>query len=232
MLTAYSFPFVNLSLAGTPKDFILFALCLWETCSWRDYAPETLRAAGREPRFGCVLPHGVLVYLPTLLWVFSAQLAASLLCITTLLAITTQSPAKTRHDDHDNTLSCERRERCWKPAHNMPPFFFQDASLLMPVRKKKFSLCMNVEGRHCSLYIVTKACKCELICATSLWSQGSVLCPFCLIHVAGADWLTVPGKSAREAIKMFQQYWNKLGGGGGRVFISLLNKATADPIFS
>lgn len=26
------------------------------------------------------------------------------------------------------------------------PFFFQDASLLIPVRKKKFSLCMNVEG--------------------------------------------------------------------------------------
>lgn len=111
VLTAYYFPFVNLSLAGMPKDFILFALCLWETCSWRDCAPETLGAAEWEPCFSCVLPCGVLVYLPTLLWVFSAQLAANLLWITPLLAITAQIPAETQHDDHDNTLPCERRER-------------------------------------------------------------------------------------------------------------------------
>lgn len=149
VLTAYYFPFVNFSLAGMPKDFILFALCLWGTCSWRDCAPETLRAAEWEPCSVCVLPCGVLVYLPTLLWVFSAQLAANL-WITPLLAITTQSPDETRHDDHDNTISCERRERYWKPAHNIPPlfFFFQGASLLIPVRKKgkKINLCINVEG--------------------------------------------------------------------------------------
>lgn len=124
MLTAYSFPPVNLSLAGTPKDFILFALRLWETCSWRDCAPETLRAAGPEPCFGYILPRGVLACLPTLLWVFSAQLAASLFCITALLAIAAQSPDETWCADHDNTLSCERRERCWKPAVNIPLFFF------------------------------------------------------------------------------------------------------------
>lgn len=121
-------------------DSIFFPVCKFVAC-WNAQRFHTVcavfvrnlqleRLCSRDPQsswpraaFGCVLPHGVLVYLPTLLWVFSAQLAASLLCITTLLAITTQSPAKPRHDDHDNTLSCERRERCWKPAHNMPPFF-------------------------------------------------------------------------------------------------------------
>lgn len=104
VLTAYSFPFVNLLLSGTLKDFILFALRLWEACSWRDCTPEILRAAGWVLHFGCVLPHGVLLYLPTLLWVFSAQLAASLLCITALLAVTAQSPAEIQHDDPDNIL--------------------------------------------------------------------------------------------------------------------------------
>lgn len=75
-----------------------------ETCSWRDCTPEILGAAGWEPYFGCVLPHGVLVYLPTLLWVFSAQLAVSLLSITTLLAVTTQSPAEIQCDDPDSSL--------------------------------------------------------------------------------------------------------------------------------
>lgn len=139
MLTAYSFPFVNLSLAALPKDFILFALCLWETCSWRDCAPETLRAAGREPGFGYILPRGVLVYLPTLLWVFSAQLAASFFSIAALPAITTQSPDETWHADPDNTLSCERRERCWKPAHNIP--FFPRMQAYSPLLEKRNLVC-------------------------------------------------------------------------------------------
>lgn len=160
MLTAYSFPFVNLLLTEMPKDFILFALCLWETCSWRDCTPEILGAAGWELYFGCVLPHGVLMYLPTLLWVFSAQLAASLLCITTLLAVTTETPAEIQHDDPENIL-------LWKDIevlktgtyHSLPPFSFtpKDPRLLTPIKKKEIYFVHKCVW-HCSLHMVTGVC--------------------------------------------------------------------------
>jgi len=67
---------------------------------------------------------------------------------------------------------------------------------------------------------------CIDLCHLTL-KQGSVPCLYCFIHVAEADWLEVPGKSATEAMKVFQQYWKKSGG----QFISLLNMAKADPNF-
>lgn len=58
------------------------------------------------------------------------------------------------------------------------------------------------------------------LCYLTLKSAFSPL-SLCLIHVAEADWLKVPEKSAREAIKMFQQYLEQIGGEGSSSLVFL-----------